>query len=53
MFFELLVGADLAVMARDAAARRGPAPTIFCSLVEDPAATEVAAWVRARLAEHQ
>jgi urease accessory protein len=45
------VGADLSVMARDAAARRGAAPTVFCSLVEDPAATEVADWVRARLAE--
>jgi urease accessory protein len=45
------VGADLAVMARDAAARRGAAATLFCSLVEDPAATEVAAWVRARLDE--
>jgi urease accessory protein len=44
-----LVGADLAVMARDAAARRGAAATVFCSLVEDPAATAVADWVRALL----
>jgi urease accessory protein len=44
-----LVGADLGVMARDAAARRGDAPTIFLSLVADPAATPVAAWVRGHL----
>jgi urease accessory protein len=41
-----LVGADLAVMARDSAARRGSLPTVFLSLVEDPAATPVAGWVR-------
>jgi urease accessory protein len=41
-----LVGADLAVMARDAAAVRGERPTIFTSLVADPTAAEVAAWVR-------
>ena len=41
-----LVGADLAVMERDAAARRGDAPTLFTSLVQDPAATAVADWVR-------
>jgi urease accessory protein len=41
-----LVGADLSVMARDAAARRGDLPTVFLSLVEDPAATPVADWVR-------
>jgi urease accessory protein len=41
-----LVGASLEVMARDAAARRGDAPTVFLSLVEDPAATAVEAWVR-------
>jgi urease accessory protein len=39
------VGADLAVMARDAGAVRGGRPTLFISLVADPAATEVAAWV--------
>ncbi|HEX2701219.1 MAG TPA: urease accessory protein UreG [Acidimicrobiales bacterium] len=43
------VGADLEVMARDAAAKRGDRPTAFLSLVEDPAATEVAAFVEARL----
>jgi len=42
-----LVGADLSVMARDAAAVRGPRPTVFTSLVADPAAAEVAGWVRA------
>ena len=41
-----LVGADLAVMARDAAAMRGERPTVFTSLTVDPLATEVAAWVR-------
>jgi urease accessory protein len=41
-----LVGADLAVMARDAAAVRGERPTLLISLAADPAATEVAAWVR-------
>ena len=41
-----LVGADLDVMDRDAAARRGELPTVFLSLVEDRAATPVADWVR-------
>jgi urease accessory protein len=45
-----LVGADLAVMARDAGARRGDAPTVFLSLVDDPAAGPVVDWVRERLA---
>jgi len=45
------VGADLEVMAHDAAARRGSAATLFCSLVEDPTAATVAGWVRARLTE--
>jgi urease accessory protein len=40
-----LVGADLGVMARDAAARRGELPTVFLSLVQDRAATPVADWV--------
>jgi urease accessory protein len=44
-----LVGADLSVMARDAAARRGELPTVFLSLVEDPAAGPVVAWIRGRL----
>jgi urease accessory protein len=44
-----LVGASLAVMARDAAARRGDRPTVFLSLVEDPAAGPVAVWVRGLL----
>lgn len=43
------VGADLGVMARDASARRAGRPTMFLSLVEDPAATEVAAFVESRL----
>src|ERR1700761_6764903 len=41
-----MVGADLSVMARDAAAVRGDRPVRFTSLVTDPAATEVADWVR-------
>jgi len=44
-----MVGADLAVMAGDAAAKRGERPVILCSLVVDPAAAAVADWVRARL----
>jgi urease accessory protein len=43
------VGADLAVMAADAGARRGQRPVVFLSLVEDPAAEPVADWVRAQL----
>jgi urease accessory protein len=45
-----LVGADLSVMARDAAARRGDAPTVFLSLTEDPTAAKVVDWLRSRLA---
>jgi urease accessory protein len=41
-----LVGADLGVMERDAAARRGDLPTVFLSLVEDRQAGPVAAWIR-------
>jgi urease accessory protein len=44
------VGADLAVMDRDARAQRGELPTCFLSLVDDPAATPVAGWVRGCLA---
>jgi urease accessory protein len=44
-----LVGADLGVMDRDAAARRGALPTVFLSLVEDPAAKPVQEWVRGLL----
>jgi urease accessory protein len=45
-----LVGADLGVMSRDAAARRGDAPTVFLSLVDDPTAGPVVAWVRSSVA---
>ncbi len=45
-----LVGADLAVMERDARARRGSLPVLFTSLTEQPGAPYVAAWVRERLA---
>jgi urease accessory protein len=37
-------------MARDADAVRAGRPTIMQSLTQDPAATEVLAWVRAQLA---
>ena len=46
----VLVRADLEVMRRDAAAQRGSRPTHFTSLVEDPLASSVAAWIRDRLA---
>jgi urease accessory protein len=45
-----MVGADLGVMERDAAAKRGTGPVLFCSLVEDPTARAAADWVRAELA---
>ncbi|WP_430667249.1 urease accessory protein UreG [Jatrophihabitans telluris] len=41
-----LVGASLAVMDRDANAVRESRPVLFTSLVEDPAASGVAQWVR-------
>lgn len=44
-----LVGADLHVMARDARSQRDDRPTVFLSIRDDPAATPVAAWVRAQL----
>jgi urease accessory protein len=40
------VGADLDVMARDAGAVRDGRPTLFTSLTVDPAAKDVADWVR-------
>jgi urease accessory protein len=40
-----LVGADLEVMRRDAAAKRGTRPTAFVSLRDDPLATTVADWL--------
>lgn len=46
-----LVKADLCVMERDARSQRGDRPILFTSLVEDPGATEVAAWVTERLQE--
>lgn len=41
------VGADLAVMARDADRMRRGAPVLFTSLVEQPGAPDVGAWLRA------
>ncbi|MDT4938754.1 MAG: urease accessory protein [Pseudonocardiales bacterium] len=46
-----LVGASLEVMAHDAAQVRFGRPVLFTSLVDDPAATEVAEWARAVRAE--
>jgi urease accessory protein len=46
-----MVGADLEVMRRDAAAVRGARPTLFTSLTQDPGATAVAGWVRQVRAE--
>ena len=45
-----LVGADLGVMAADAARVRAGRATVFTSLVDDAGATEVTAFVSARLA---
>jgi urease accessory protein len=42
-----MVGADLSVMDREAAAVRAGRPVLFTSLREDPAAAGVADWVRA------
>ena len=39
------VGADLGVMARDAARMRGAGPVLFTSLTDDPSAHDVAAWL--------
>jgi urease accessory protein len=44
-----LVGADLAVMRRDALVKRGELPTMFLSLTDDPHATPVAGWLRSHL----
>jgi len=44
-----MVGADLEVMRRDAGAVRQGRPAVFVSLVEDPAAMPVLAWVREQL----
>jgi urease accessory protein len=41
-----MVGADLSVMARDAALARGTRPVLFTSLAQDPGAADVATWVR-------
>jgi urease accessory protein len=46
-----MVGADLEVMRRDAAAARNARPTLFTCLTADPGAAEVAAWVRQMRAE--
>lgn len=45
-----LVGADLGVMDRDAAARRQGRPVEFVSLVEEPGAPAVTSWVLSQIA---
>ena len=45
-----LVGADLEVMARDAAAQRGDLPVRFISLVQPNGAEPIAAWIVDQLA---
>jgi urease accessory protein len=47
-----LVGADLEVMARDAAAQRGALPVIFTAVTAPGGVRDVAAWVRSQLAPH-
>jgi urease accessory protein len=44
-----MVGADLAVMERDARAKRGELPTVFLSISEDRHAVKVADWIRSLL----
>jgi urease accessory protein len=46
-----LVGADLEVMRRDAAARRGDLPTVFLCLVDGVRAQPVIDWLRGRRAD--
>lgn len=48
-----MVGADLEVMRRDAAAVRGDRPFELISLTVDPAATPVLTWVREQLSVAQ
>jgi urease accessory protein len=48
-----MVNADLEVMRRDAAAKRGERPTLFTSLAEHPNAPAVADWIRKLLAERR
>ncbi|MCV7191696.1 urease accessory protein UreG [Mycolicibacterium brumae] len=44
-----MVGADLEVMRRDAAAVRDGRPAVFLSLTEDPSAAPVLSWIRGHL----
>ena len=44
-----MVGADLGVMRRDAAAARGDRPTVLISLTDDPSAGPVRSWVHDQL----
>jgi urease accessory protein len=48
-----LVHADLEVMRRDAAAKRGERPTAFISLTEHPDAPAVADWIRRLIAQRR
>jgi len=46
----LMVGADLEIMGRDAAEKRGTRPVIFTSLRDDPGVPAVVEWVHSLLA---
>lgn len=48
-----LVRADLELMRRDAAAKRGERPTAFISLAEHPDAPAVADWIRMLIAQRR
>ena len=48
-----LVHADLEVMRRDAAAKRGERPTAFISLAEHPDAPVIADWIKGLIAERR
>jgi urease accessory protein len=48
-----MVGADLDVMARDAAAQRAGGPTMFTDLREASGAADIVGWLRAALAARQ
>jgi urease accessory protein len=48
-----MVGADLDVMARDAAAQRDGGPTMFTDLREASGAADIVGWLRAALAARQ
>jgi urease accessory protein len=48
-----LVHADLDVMRRDAALKRGERPTVFTSFAVDPLAGDVATWIKELIAQRR